>query len=242
MLRVRRFFKRFHQVKLHQHERDAMREHLSQFINNNPSVQRFAPPLNFWQRYSLVGALAAVILCVIGVSTSVVAEDALPGEFLYAIKVKFNEPLTKITAVTPESEVEWQINELDRRLTEVDKLTERQQTSTAAAVTPQVIKRVDAMGSTHQQAIQALKARHQRIFLASSTAATTTPVAEKTQPKKPIENRPVKSITTATTTKTIEKHLPRKPTGAPSVKSTSTRGLIDVKGDHQVELKLPALR
>lgn len=193
-----------------------MREHLSQFISKNPSVQCFVPPLNFWQRYSLVGALATVILCVIGVSTSVVAEGALPGEFLYPIKVKFNEPLTKITAVTPESEVNWQIKQLDRRLTEVDKLTERQQTSTAAVVIPQVIKKIEAMENNHAQAVEALKARHQKIFLASSTAATTTPVVEKRPQKKPAENR--------------------------AVKSTSTRGLIDVKGDHQVELKLPRLR
>ncbi len=75
-----------------------------------------------------VGAMAMVALLLIGAGGGGVvyaAEDAMPEDILYPVKLHFNEPLIGAFHRTPERRAEWEQRRLDRRLREAEHLSER---------------------------------------------------------------------------------------------------------------------
>jgi hypothetical protein len=59
-------------------------------------------------------AVAVLILVVI----PVMAEKAVPGDGLYAVKVRFNEEVRSTLATTPYEKIEWETEKLNRRIAE----------------------------------------------------------------------------------------------------------------------------
>lgn len=69
-------------------------------------------------------ALLALLL-LIGGGVSAAAEQSVPGDFLYPVKINFNEEVRSILAVTDQDEARWQTQAAERRLSEAETLTER---------------------------------------------------------------------------------------------------------------------
>lgn len=67
-------------------------------------------------------ALVIILFVTVGGGVSVAAENALPGDALYPVKVSVNEEVRVLLAVSAESRTEWEIKRLDRRLTEAAKV------------------------------------------------------------------------------------------------------------------------
>ncbi|MDB5238058.1 MAG: hypothetical protein JWM46_328 [Candidatus Kaiserbacteria bacterium] len=70
----------------------------------------------------LVPAFMVMVL-VVGVGTSYAAENALPGDALYPIKIYFNENVQGSLAVSQASKAEWNTELMTRRLEEAESLT-----------------------------------------------------------------------------------------------------------------------
>lgn len=82
------------------------------------------------------GAMAAIVLLVV----PFVAERAIPGDTLYAVKVNFNEEVRSSLTWDPYEKVEWETVRLNRRIAEAKllqkegRLTEEAEAEVAAAV------------------------------------------------------------------------------------------------------------
>src|SRR3989338_43513 len=76
---------------------------------------------HFWQSFRVAAAgFASVVL--VGVGISYAAEDALPGDTLYAMKIEVNERVRTWVALSEEAEVEWSVVRTMRRLEELERL------------------------------------------------------------------------------------------------------------------------
>ncbi len=66
--------------------------------------------------------LALLLLLIVGGGTGVIAENALPGDVLYPVKIHVNENIESTLAFTPKSNAEVAIKQATKRLEEVEKL------------------------------------------------------------------------------------------------------------------------
>ncbi|HTY39778.1 MAG TPA: DUF5667 domain-containing protein [Candidatus Paceibacterota bacterium] len=71
----------------------------------------------------LVGSFA--ILVFVGGTLSAAAEQTVPGDPLYPVKVKFNESIRSALAITPQAKADWAVQRAARRLDEANVLAER---------------------------------------------------------------------------------------------------------------------
>ena len=98
------------EYKLTQEERADMRALLRFFMAEHPvepsAFERFARNFTYGKarRSYLRPALAGMLIVfLVGGGTSYAAADALPGDILYAIKTRVNEPITSALALSPEA-------------------------------------------------------------------------------------------------------------------------------------------
>jgi hypothetical protein len=81
-----------------------------------------------------------VAVAIVLVIVPVLAERSVPGENLYAVKVRFNEEIISTLQLTPYKKVEWETQRLNRRIAEArllvseGKLTDEVEAEIAAAV------------------------------------------------------------------------------------------------------------
>lgn len=82
---------------------------------------RFAAGLwNVWNIGRLAGSLAVLLLAVV----PALAENALPGEALYPVKIRFNEEVKGALNTSPYQKIEWETARLEKRLAEVEILAD----------------------------------------------------------------------------------------------------------------------
>jgi hypothetical protein len=123
-------------VKIQASERRKLRERVVSYMeyhplataNSTPKVSRkvvVAEPfkaLNFSinkKRFLQWSMATAALLVVV---TPVMAEQAVPGDALYAIKIQITEPVRSTLAFSPYQKVEWETELLNRRLAEAREL------------------------------------------------------------------------------------------------------------------------
>lgn len=58
----------------------------------------------------------------LGSTVSFAAENTVPGDILYPIKIHVNESVLSAIAVTPQAKADWSVTQTERRLQEVEKL------------------------------------------------------------------------------------------------------------------------
>jgi hypothetical protein len=149
------FKKQAEAISMSAKERNALRERLVSYMEYHPlpkemagkkvpvtarevivSEPFFAIKLNAFHVRSFAGVFA--VFLILGVP--VVAEQSMPGDVLYPVKVEFNEELRSTLALSPYAKVAWETQRLERRLAEArllaseGKLTEEAETQVAAAV------------------------------------------------------------------------------------------------------------
>lgn len=114
------------EVRLAESSRDAGRHHLAILMSQNPlpeapegiNIRRFI----FMRNLRFYLAVAGMILILGGTATSLAAERSLPGDPLYSLKTSLTEPLRGAFAFSRSSKLNWQIEKIDRRLEEAEKL------------------------------------------------------------------------------------------------------------------------
>ncbi len=93
-------------------------------------------PVNWWRAFQVAGAVFGALV----LSISYFAEQAVPGDSLYAVKVKVNEELRSTLTLSPYEKVVWETERLNRRIAEArllaseGRLTEAVEVEVANAV------------------------------------------------------------------------------------------------------------
>lgn len=114
-------------VRLTDEERARMKRMLSEYVAMKPlraaPLDRRAPLLHAlisvyaFSRKSIAGVMVFTLLFS-GAGVSFAAENAVPGDVLYPIKVEVNEPVVAALSVSQESKVLWNAERAERRLEE----------------------------------------------------------------------------------------------------------------------------
>lgn len=114
-------------IALSRSEKARVREALVSYMERNPAPVSPARGGSFFMAFahlSRTGMVAAVLVVALllqgGISYA--AAYALPGDFLYPVKVKVNEEVRVLLAVTPEAKVTLATELAERRLEEAEQL------------------------------------------------------------------------------------------------------------------------
>jgi hypothetical protein len=134
---LEKIFDSLRSVALTVRERAAMRLYLQAHMRENPLRTSFGSRVSRVVSDRLqalqdslgsqtflthpIYAACVLVLC-FGVGTSYAAQSALPGQTLYAIKTRVNEPLQGILAMTPTQKAQWNAELTNRRLEEAEEL------------------------------------------------------------------------------------------------------------------------
>lgn len=109
-------------IELTPEEKKEIRDKLVAVIKSRPSP--YVPvksPYVFKFRKTL--AFIAIILVIAsGVSVSFAAEQSLPGDLLYPVKIKVNEGIGGLLARSDEEQIRWLVKTAERRIEEAEKM------------------------------------------------------------------------------------------------------------------------
>ncbi len=133
------FLNTLRHVTLTKTEAQNMRERLISYSNLHDSIQEQAP-VSIFSYFSfshvtmsrpLIAAGLVVVLLVGSTGVSYAAENALPGEPLYAVKVSVVEPIQTALITEPVAKAQWQSELASRRLTEASALAVQNKLATS---------------------------------------------------------------------------------------------------------------
>jgi|GEM_PF-5676540 hypothetical protein len=126
---IEKLFNGATKVNLDEKKKDAIHQDVLLFMKRNPLQKSITKREFFGIQSYLVKfktasiALAAVMVCVlVGTVAAVNAESALPGDFLYPMKLGFNEKIKEALAVTDDAKITVQVVLAEQRLKEAETL------------------------------------------------------------------------------------------------------------------------
>ncbi|OGG61929.1 hypothetical protein A3C87_00850 [Candidatus Kaiserbacteria bacterium RIFCSPHIGHO2_02_FULL_49_34] len=125
-------------TKMNTHEREELRARLLSYMEYHPYREHISKQVPFMERFMQhVGVLRAVAsgsvaALVLIIATPFLAEGANPGDLLYAVKTRVNEPLQGITLSTPEEKIAFKTKLLEKRVLEAKLLVENNSMSPEA--------------------------------------------------------------------------------------------------------------
>ena len=103
--------------------------------------------------------ITLLIAAVVGGGTSMVAENALPGDLLYPVKISINEEVRAALAFSGGAKADWEARRAERRLEEAAKLAEK------GELKAEVLAKIESNFSAHadrvKTRIQEMEARGQ---------------------------------------------------------------------------------
>lgn len=125
---ITEILKSLRNVRLDAHEKNAMRSRLVQHINSEVSIP--SPVVSWygilWSHQFKVGYASLFITLSVGSTVVFAAEQALPGDILYAVKTKVNEQVER--AFVPSEPIQlaqFETKLVERRFEEAEKLDEK---------------------------------------------------------------------------------------------------------------------
>lgn len=96
-----------------------------------------------------------IVLVFAGTGVSFAAEDALPGDALYAVKVNINEEVRDAFAVHPENKARWSMEKARRRLFEAEILADRNELDEEKE--SKLLEKFSSHSEDFQEALKALE-------------------------------------------------------------------------------------
>lgn len=120
MNKFEEIIKKTKQIRLNPEERSEIRARLS-VIAGIPQTSRFSV-FRFLRPIPIMAGF--LIVAVTGGGVSLAAENSLPGDVLYPIKVSVNEEVRAALTISKEKKDEWSAQRAERRLEEAEKLDE----------------------------------------------------------------------------------------------------------------------
>ncbi len=135
------------QIRLSAHEHETMRGALLAYRTAHPLLSSqepartarggfFAAAFLFSRRPAAFGSALVLLFALCGSGVAYAAENALPGDALYPVKVDITEPLRTVLMRTPKAQAAWQVQLATRRIDETAALANsgRLATTTATAL------------------------------------------------------------------------------------------------------------
>lgn len=124
-------------ISLSEKEKDTLRYRIEQFISFNPIRSEVHVPkktfyFSIFTFKALGKAVSLVLIALIvvgGSGVSYASTDSLPGDKLYNVKINVNEKIEEKLAFSTEAKVVVQRQQVERRLTEAQKLVEKKDLS-----------------------------------------------------------------------------------------------------------------
>ena len=167
----RKYIKRAKRVSLPKEEKQLAREQVRLFVQDHPmpEVGRvwhrptvFLSTSFFWvYRRPLAVALTVVVLIVTSGGVVFAAEESLPGDVLYPIKINVTEEVRAAMIPTKTARANWEITRVERRLNEVETLARlgRLDATTSQRIAEGFAVRADAANATviHLETGESLK-------------------------------------------------------------------------------------
>ncbi len=127
---LKEFKKLAREVRLSADEKSAMRGELLRHMEMHPVVKKKATVSPFFSmksfRKNRMLPVFVTLGLVMGGSVSFAAENTLPGDFLYPVKVHLNEPVRGAIYVSPEAKAGWDVRLVERRLKEIEKIESKE--------------------------------------------------------------------------------------------------------------------
>lgn len=160
------FIRKAQQVCFSQEDKARAYELLSRYMRMNPArfredgrhqLQR-SPFQVFIKNYKFLCkpmmVLAVLVITVMaGGGASLAAENALPGDVLYSVKVEVNEEFRSVLAFSQEAKAEWKVQQTERRLQEAEKLVVKGEFGSESAA------KVDAKFEQHTQKLSEIASK-----------------------------------------------------------------------------------
>lgn len=81
----------------------------------------------------MIASIIAAVLIAFSGGTAAAAENTVPGDLLYPVKVKINEEVRSALALTSEAKINWENRRAERRLEETEKLAGENKLTTTTA-------------------------------------------------------------------------------------------------------------
>lgn len=125
---MKSIFKKLKHEKLTRAERQEIKINLLAFVVEHPlsAPEQTIFNLFSWPRYRYaVVVLVVIIIIALTGGTTYAAEQTLPGDFLYPVKIHVNEEIKAALTFSPEKKTEWEARRAERRLEEVERLAAR---------------------------------------------------------------------------------------------------------------------
>ena len=136
-------------------EKATIKNVLIRYVKSHPAHARTFTPRSIPSPFNLNNfrnkrTLSAFIIggLLVGGTASFAAENTVPGDILYPVKVHVNEQVMAAIAVTPQAQADWGVRKAERRLEEVEKL------AVEPAATPEVKAIADASFSDSAKHVQ----------------------------------------------------------------------------------------
>jgi hypothetical protein len=124
---LQNFIDKAKNIKMSGQEKALLRAKLSSLPIPSPVSITKSPYFSrshFWT-LGKAAVAACLIVALGGGSLSYAAENTLPGDLLYPMKVSFNEEVVGAMKLTPEAKIAWQEKRVERRLSEIEALKGR---------------------------------------------------------------------------------------------------------------------
>ena len=114
-------------TSLSKDEKGQIRSRLLAFIGTHPVREGFTIR-HLWQRSSIFSSLKNLklmpiiiaIFILLGGSVSASAENSLPGDFLYPVKISVNEKVISAFKLSSDAKANWEVRIAERRLEEAE--------------------------------------------------------------------------------------------------------------------------
>lgn len=117
------------ETRLSHVEKAAIKSQLLRYVKTHPvnisNAASHAIPSPFSIRsFRNKKTLSAFVVggILLGSSVSFAAENTLPGDLLYPVKINLNEKVRDALAITPQAKADWAVQKAERRLVEAEKL------------------------------------------------------------------------------------------------------------------------
>ncbi len=130
---LEKFIKNAKGIRLSKDEKATIRQSVLNFISQNLVRSDTAPRLSygsnifFFNYFNLIKtmALLLIISLMVGGGVGLAAEQALPGDSLYQVKIGMNEEVKGWLLVSEEARANWEVERVQRRLEEAEEMTSR---------------------------------------------------------------------------------------------------------------------
>src|SRR3989344_2669850 len=130
---LEKFIKQAKDIHLSKNEKATIRQSVLNFISQNlvrsetPARLSYGSNIFFFNHFNLTKTMAILLIIslMVGGGVGLAAEQSLPGDSLYQVKIGMNEEVRGWLLVSEEAKANWEVERVQRRLEEAEQMTSR---------------------------------------------------------------------------------------------------------------------